>query len=164
MWQPLVEETWVVLHDAAEDCCSIEYSWIDRSSVPHGQLMHFTENIGQTSQENVTRIQWFPLKTYLLNLLFYWRLLCFWGSLALWRSLFGCKWYWYHEVGINFIPCKGPEMCSRLWRSSSMWRFGRKLEHWIRHRSSVLHQYSMGCWTRVCLSLNLTWDFCTVQR
>jgi hypothetical protein len=67
----LVEETWVVLHDAAEDCCSTEYSWIDRSSVPHGQLMHFTENIGQTSQENVTRIQWFPLKTYLLNLLFY---------------------------------------------------------------------------------------------
>jgi hypothetical protein len=29
MWQPLVEETWVVLHDAAEDCCSTEYSWID---------------------------------------------------------------------------------------------------------------------------------------
>jgi hypothetical protein len=25
----LVEETWVVLHDTAEDCCSFEYSWID---------------------------------------------------------------------------------------------------------------------------------------
>ena len=25
----LVEETWVVLHDTAEDCCAEEYSWID---------------------------------------------------------------------------------------------------------------------------------------
>jgi hypothetical protein len=25
----LVEETWVVLHDTAEECCSSEYSWID---------------------------------------------------------------------------------------------------------------------------------------
>jgi hypothetical protein len=25
----LVEESWVVLHDTAEDCCSHEYSWID---------------------------------------------------------------------------------------------------------------------------------------
>ena len=25
----LIEETWVVLHDTAEDCCAEEYSWID---------------------------------------------------------------------------------------------------------------------------------------